>query len=200
VHDKSAEATGNFLNVMLDGKPPELKEGEDMHTWTVPESGVLSFDYISPVKIFKSAHHLREEVFQSFTRELANPALSEATKLLMLRTAATTHYYTSEQVRTLIRLIEYRSRIDAVVMLFKRVVDPQKFVSRVYSLLKEDETKMLRSRLGPGLTRDGVELPDSEWAKDRKATPPAPPAESVAVFLTEEGGSLQPDAYQPELT
>ena len=48
-----------------------------------------------------SAHPAASEfalqVFQSFVRELANPALSEQTKLLMLRTAATTHYYTSEQ-------------------------------------------------------------------------------------------------------
>lgn len=102
----------------------------------------------------------------------------------MLRTAATTHFYTSEQVRVLVKLVEYRSRVDAVVMLFRRVVDPDKFVERVYFLLKEDETKMLRSRLGPGLA---PMLPAAELAKDKSDAPPA------AVFLTEQ----DPFAQQP---
>lgn len=37
-------------------------------------------------------------MFHSFRKELSNPALSEATKLLMLRSAATTHYWSAAQV------------------------------------------------------------------------------------------------------
>ena len=63
------------------------------------------------------------QVFLSFRKELSNPALSEATKLLMLRTAATTHYWSSAQVRELVALISFPRRVDAVVMLFRRTVD-----------------------------------------------------------------------------
>ena len=84
-------------------------------------------------------------------------------------------------LRLLVKLIEYKSKVDAVVMLFRRVVDPDNFVECVYFLHKESETKALRSRLGPGLA---PMLPKSELAKDPPE--PAPAEEAVAVFLTEE--------------
>jgi len=169
--DKMDEASNipNFLNVCLNSKAVEFGEGGDMKTWPIPETGVLTFDYVCGKKVPKEARPLRDEVFQSFMRELSNPALSESTKLLMLRTAATTHFYTAEQVRNLVRLIEYKHRVDAVIMLFRRMVDPTNFAARVYDLLKPSEATMLLTRLGPALT---PMLPEAD--------------QTATVFLTEE--------------
>lgn len=68
-HAKSAGGDGasNFLNMQLEGKPVDLGEHE-VQSWPVPEAGVLGFDYICNKGPPKEARHLREEVFQSFTR------------------------------------------------------------------------------------------------------------------------------------
>ncbi len=50
------------------------------------------------------------QVFASFVREMSNQGLSESTKLLMLRTAATTHYYKASQARVLVELISFQVR------------------------------------------------------------------------------------------
>ena len=100
----------------------------------------------------KTARAQRGEVFQSFRREVANPALSETHRLLMLRTAATTHFWSAAQVRQLVSLIAYQQRVDAAVMLFKRTVDQQNFAEQVYRLLKPSERGGLRGRLGEALT------------------------------------------------
>ena len=73
----------------------------------------------------------RDEVFQSFRKELSNPALSEETKLLMLRCSATTHYWSADQVRQLVMCITYQRRVDAAVMLFRRTVDLDNYYAKV---------------------------------------------------------------------
>jgi hypothetical protein len=60
---------------------------------------------VATKRVPKEAKAQREEVFQSFRKELANPALSEETKLLMLRASATTHYWNATQARQLITLL-----------------------------------------------------------------------------------------------
>ena len=84
----------------------------------------------------------------------------------------------------LVKLVEYRSRVDAVVMLYRRVVDRENFVKKVYHLLKADETKLLRSRLRPGLK---VDFPEADYpglaadfAKDDAENP-------AVLFMTELG-------------
>ena len=132
-----------------------------------------------------------------FEREISNPALSENHRLLMLRTSAITHYWSAAQVRQLVALITYQRRVDAAIMLFRRTVDPAKFVDVVYNMLKPSERKALRLRLGEGIT---PMLPEAERALDTeeellktrgmvKPKEPAPGAEGEAgvVFLTEEG-------------
>jgi Ran GTPase-activating protein (RanGAP) involved in mRNA processing and transport len=131
--DKQDEASGldNFLNVKCDGIPVVYAEGKDIQDWTPPSTGSLSFDYIATKRIPKEAKPQRDEVFASFRKELSNPALSEETKLLMLRSAATTHYWSAAQVAQLVSLISYPQRVDAVVMLFRRVVDESQFYAEV---------------------------------------------------------------------
>jgi len=131
----------------------------------------------------KDAKAQRDEVFYSFRKELANPALSEDTKLLMIRASATTHFWNCAQVRQLIQLITFRQRVDAVIILFRRIVDLESsFHAVVYSTLKPGECKALRLRLGSPLARI---LPEEAPA----------PEETAVVFLTEQHeGLLDNDA------
>ena len=111
----------------------------------------------------------RDEVFQSFRREVANPALSETHRLLMLRTAATTHFWSAAQVRQLVSLIAYQQRVDAAVMLFKRTVDQQNFAEQVYRLLKPSERETLILRYQAELSfREIGEICGIEEATARK--------------------------------
>jgi Ran GTPase-activating protein (RanGAP) involved in mRNA processing and transport len=157
--DRADEASGidNFINVKLDGTAVDLPldpEGKpDIQKWTPPATGVLLFDYVATKRVPKEAKPQRDEVFQSFRKELANPALSEDTKLLMLRSAATTHYWSAAQVVQLVKLITYQRRVDAVVMLFKRIVDIEQFYSEVWSELRPSERSAVRIRLGILLAR-----------------------------------------------
>ena len=127
--DKQDEASGldNFINMKLDGKavqvPLDDNGDPDIHSWNPPATGVLRFDYVSQKKAPREAKPQRDEVFQSFKKELSNPALSEDTKLLMLRSAATTHFWSANQTLQLVKQITFQRRVDAVVMLFKRIVD-----------------------------------------------------------------------------
>lgn len=197
--DRMDEASGidNFLNVTHNGKIVPFTEEEDIQAWKLPASGMCTFDYVSGKKVPKDARAQREEVFQSLKREISNPALSENHRLLMLRTSAITHYWSAAQVRQLVALITYQRRVDAAIMLFRRTVDPAKFVDVVYNMLKPSERKALRLRLGEGIT---PMLPEAERALDTeeellktrgmvKPKEPAPGAEGEAgvVFLTEEG-------------
>ena len=122
-----ASQMDNFLNVTVDGQPPGQLPGAaeefDIQAWKPPPAGTLRFDYVSTKRIPREAKAQREEVYESFRKELANPALSEETKLLMLRSAATTHYWSANQARRLTSLITFERRVDAVVMLFRRIVD-----------------------------------------------------------------------------
>ena len=60
--------------------------------------------------------------------------LREETKLLMLRSSATTHYWSAAQVRQLVVLITFKRRVDAVVMLFRRIVDLDQFYKEVQGM------------------------------------------------------------------
>ena len=108
------------INLRLDGVELLFPEGEDIQQWKPPPTGVLRFDYVATKRVPPSVKPQRAEVFSSFKKELSNPALSEETKLLMLRSAATTHYWTAAQVREMVVLITFQKRVDAVVMLFRR--------------------------------------------------------------------------------
>jgi len=176
--DLMDEATGddNFMNVRYNGKGID----GDIQEWPVAETGVLNFDYVSCKRVPKDARAQRDEVFYSFRKELANPALSEETKLLMLRSSATTHFWNCAQVRQLLQLITFRQRVDAVVMLFRRIVDlDSSFYAAIYTALKPGECAALRSRLGAPVLRL---LPQEE------EEPPADEGDTAVVFLTETDG------------
>ena len=208
--DRMDEASGidNFLNVTHNGKIVPFTEEEDIQAWTLPPHGMACFDYVSGKRVPKDARAQRDEVFQSLKRELANPALSEDHRLLMLRTSAITHYWNAAQVKQLVQLITYQRRVDAAVMLFRRTVDPPNYVDVVYGLLKPAERKSLRLRLGEAIL---PLLPESERALDTEEErlrtrgmlpqPPAPPpaadGEAAVVFLTEDGGEAQASGDAP---
>jgi len=193
--DLKDEASGmdNFINIKFDGVAVKFEEGSDIQSWKPPESGTLAFDYVATKRVPGAAKKQREEAFQSFRKELANPALSEDTKLLMLRASATTHYWDAAQVRQLVVLITYKRRVDAVVMLYRRIVNHDSFYEEVFKVLKPAEQRALRTRLGESLAQLLVEhLPPEEAA--------VPTDETVTVFLTEtegeaqEGGEVNADA------
>jgi hypothetical protein len=68
-----------------------------------------------------------------------------------------------------VQLIPFPRRDEAAVMLFRRVIDPENFGPRVYSLLRDMEAERLRARLGGAFTPPEVD-------EDTKAV----------VFLTEQ--------------
>jgi len=180
--DRMDEASGidNFINILYEGAPLKFAEGEDIQKWKVPASGLLMFDYVATKRVPKEAKAQRDEVFQSFRKELSNPALTEETKLLMLRSSATTHYWSAEQVRQLVVLVTYRKRVDACVMLFRRIVDLDHFYKEVYKTLKPAERTSLRFRLGESLARLLV------IHEPMEPDPAGPPEdETVQVYLTE---------------
>jgi len=196
--DRMDEASGmdNFINVRCDGRElPFEGEGNDIQAWKPPEAGVLSFDYVATKRVPKEAKAQRDEVFQSFRKELANPALSEDTKLLMLRASATTHYWNATQVRQLVTLITYKRRVDAVVMLFRRIVNLDNFYHEIFQVLKPTEQKALKKRLGESLARLLVDHEPPEEAEAAEE----PSGETVTVFLTEEGGEAEGDVAQPAM-
>ena len=183
----------NMLNVRLDGKDiaaardredeesfahdtsDDHHEPLDMKKWDCPPSGILTFDYVSSKPVPRGAVEQSDEVYHSFKRELGNPALFDDAKLLMIRTAATTHYWKAEQARELVSLVPFPRRDEAAVMLFRRVIDEDNFGPRVFSLLRGSEAKGLLKRLGDVFT------PPSDGSCNDKAL----------VFLTEQDdGSL----------
>mmetsp|Transcript_64368 Transcript_64368/g.143820 ORF Transcript_64368/g.143820 Transcript_64368/m.143820 type:complete len:178 (-) Transcript_64368:344-877(-) len=98
----------------------------------------------------------------------------------MLRSSATTHCWDCVQARQLVQLITYRQRVDAVVILFRRIVDPGEFYETVYLVLKPGECAALRSRLGAPLLRLlPPEEPEEQLAED-----------TAVVFLTEQADGL----------
>eukprot|EP00966_Prymnesium_polylepis_P139569 3225096-Prymnesium_polylepis.1 len=98
----------------------------------------------------------------------------------MLRSSATTHFWNCAQVRQLLQLITFRQRVDAVVMLFRRIVDlDSSFYAAIYTALKPGECAALRSRLGAPVLRL---LPQEE------EEPPADEGDTAVVFLTETDG------------
>lgn len=174
--DKMDEASGidNFINLKLDGVEVAFTEGQDIQTWKLPAAGMLRFDYVATKRVPKEAKAQRHEVFLSFRKELSNPALTEETKLLMLRSAATTHYWSAAQVRELIVLITFQRRVDAVVMLFRRTVDLDQFHAEIWTVLKRSEQLCIRQRLGESLAR---------LLKEHEPTPPMDG--TAVVFMTE---------------
>ena len=80
-------------------EPSTITRPVNVRTWAVPSRGILTFDYVSGKGALKNSVGQSEEVYLSFKRELSNPALFDEAKLLMLRTAATTHYWTARQAR-----------------------------------------------------------------------------------------------------
>ena len=76
-------------NLSLDGKLLSNVEGFDVRSWEPPAAGILRFDYVSTRRVPQVAKAQRKEVFESFRKEMSNPALSEETRLMMLRSAAT---------------------------------------------------------------------------------------------------------------
>jgi len=184
--DRMDEASGmdNFINLKVDGAELTFGEGQDIQGWKAPpEAQMITFDYVATKKVPKEAKAQREEVFASFRKELSNPALSEETKLLMLRSAATTHYWSAAQMRQLIVLITFQRRVDAVVMLFRRVVDLDRFYSEVWTLLKRSEQTSVRKRLGESLARL---LKEHEPAHEMDAH--EQPHDTAVVFMTEVDG------------
>lgn len=96
----------------------------------------------------------------------------------MLRSTATTHFWNCNQARQLVQLITYRQRVDAVIILFRRIIDLEmSFFSVLYSALKPCECASLRARLGSSLR--GM-LPEK----------PLEPEEAAVVFLTEQHEGL----------
>ena len=84
------------------------------------------------------------------------------------------------KARQLVQLITYRQRVDAVVILFRRIVDPGEFYETVYLVLKPGECAALRSRLGAPLLRLlPPEEPEEQLAED-----------TAVVFLTEQADGL----------
>ena len=70
--------------------------------------------------------------------------------------------------------------MDAVVILFRRIVDPGEFYETVYLVLKPGECAALRSRLGAPLLRLlPPEEPEEQLAED-----------TAVVFLTEQADGL----------
>ncbi|KAL3911879.1 MAG: hypothetical protein SGPRY_008530 [Prymnesium sp.] len=174
--ESSDESTGedNFMNCRYNSKSIEC----NIQEWPVPETGILQLDYVSSKRVPKEAKAQRDEVFAAFYKELANPALSDETKLLMLRSTATTHFWNCNQARQLVQLITYRQRVDAVIILFRRIIDLEmSFFSVLYSALKPCECASLRARLGSSLR--GM-LPEK----------PLEPEEAAVVFLTEQHEGL----------
>ena len=194
------EASGidNFINLRLNDEQLVFPEGEDLQTWKPPPiseqnpSNILKFDYVATKKVPKEAKPQRDEVFMSFRKELSNPALSEETKLLMLRSAATTHYWSAQQVRQLVCLIEYPKRVDAVVMLFRRTVDLDQFYNEIWCLLKRFEQQGVRRRLGESLSLllhkyEPVPPPEEDEEDDGGAV----------AFMTEIGGGPVQEQEEP---
>jgi len=186
--DRMDEASGidNFRNVVYEGRAVGFPDGEDIQDWPIPERGVLAFDYVSGKKLPGGAHPIREEALTSFLRSFSSPALSEPTKLTMLRTAATTHYYRAAQARRIISHLSFPRRADAAVMLFRRIVDLGRFVDEVYRPLTTVEKRALRERLGEALApllppeeeqaellaSEAAEVAACDEAPKRRAEPP----------------------------
>jgi hypothetical protein len=104
-------------------------------------------------------------------------------------------------VRRMVTLITFKRRVDAVVMLFRRIVDLDHFYREVYCELQPSDTSTLRHRLGESLSRL---LEEYEPASPGSSVAPQSPgfgSENVTVFLTEQPGDdvgEQPLGIVPE--
>lgn len=181
--DRQDEASGidNFLNVALNGKPLELADGQELSDWKAPAQGTLTYDYVSGKRVPRDARAQRDTVFASFHRELASSLMaSDAERLVSLRTACITHFFTCAQAKELLLLFGYTERADAAIILFRRCVDPQHF-GLIWDLLSPAERAALQERL------------------DEALTPYLPEEVAVPIFLTEMEVAAQTEANPLEV-
>jgi Ran GTPase-activating protein (RanGAP) involved in mRNA processing and transport len=171
--DLQDEASGidNFLSVRHNGKHLLFEEdGASIQEWPTPAEGTLTYDYVSGKRVPREARAQRDAVFESFKHDMAHAHSSDFERLVHLRMACITHFFTCEQARQLLLLFTYTQRADASVVLFRRCVDPQHF-ELIWKVLSGAERADLRARL------------------DEALKPYLPEEERVRVFLTEMDAS-----------
>jgi len=161
--DRQDEASGidNFLNVKLNGKEVVFGDGGDIQSWRLPAAGTLTYDYVSGKRVPRDARAQRDAVFASFCSEMESSHSADAERLVALRLACITHFFTCAQARQLLVLFTYTQRADAAIILFRRCVDPQHF-GAIWQLLSAAERNDMHERLGEALE---PYLPEDERVK-----------------------------------
>lgn len=148
---EAVSGAGGLLNVAHGGKPLNLAEGADIRSWPLPAAGTLAYDFVSAKRVPPDTRAEEDERFAPFQRELASSQRSDSERLLALRIACMTHYFSCAQARELLLAFSYMQRADAVVVLFRRCVDLGERGDSIWALLAPAERTALRERLGEAL-------------------------------------------------
>ncbi len=114
--------------------------------WSKLTSGLVTFDFVAPPSEPTDAT-LDRSAFARFLRTIC--LLKDDDRLLKLRIAP--HTYSANQIRSLIKLVEYGERVSATTALFRRCADVENFAPKVYALLSKEERRSLLKRLGEAL-------------------------------------------------
>eukprot|EP00929_Paragymnodinium_shiwhaense_P043445 TRINITY_DN2233_c0_g3_i1.p1 TRINITY_DN2233_c0_g3~~TRINITY_DN2233_c0_g3_i1.p1 ORF type:complete len:1506 (-),score=258.98 TRINITY_DN2233_c0_g3_i1:434-4951(-) len=143
----------NEMHNMLPIPAPTLAE------WSIPESGILMFDYSSSMRPPSNAVMLDDDTFtdlicaleqnESFVRRQDNEQAFAHSQLLALRSTSHLFYVSSMQMRSLLGIWHgEEARGECTVMFFDRVADiHNEKVFRV-RVANQIELTRLRSRLG----------------------------------------------------
>jgi Ca2+-binding EF-hand superfamily protein/Ran GTPase-activating protein (RanGAP) involved in mRNA processing and transport len=125
---------------------------ESIATWTLPETDVLEFDYVTSKRCPKDVAVLSDRLFSNILVAMFDAECNDVSKLQVLRMLSHLFYLTSTQMRELLSFFKDASyRADVFVNFYVRVVDMwNQKIFRV-SFSSEAELTRARNRLGHAL-------------------------------------------------
>ena len=115
----------NFRNETYNGETFKFDP-----SWTVPETGILEFDYVSTTRPPWNAEPLSKDLFFELLHNLSDHTISDTEKLeYVLRPYSNDEYFTTDQLRQIVQKFrEPGARVDAVVMCHRRILDLENFL------------------------------------------------------------------------
>jgi Ran GTPase-activating protein (RanGAP) involved in mRNA processing and transport len=139
----------NWQNARLNGEHIILFETPKTAQWPqqLPRSGTLELDYISTQSILDPSILDRRD-FALILAELGNPRISDYERLNLLRILARATFFTCEQIHEMLKKFVWtHARVEVVVLLFSKCIDPRNMPSLTRSMLPSEQASV-KLRLG----------------------------------------------------
>ncbi|GMH42451.1 hypothetical protein BSKO_10370 [Bryopsis sp. KO-2023] len=147
VRIRERQGASTWQNVKFNGNPFELTSTFE---WTkrLPENGILDVVVVAAESPPTGVEAMNDADFHNILQELSDVGANDIWRLALLQIITGTYFFSSAQAGSLLGSFEWRpERIEAAVMLFGRVIDPQNMSSMMEGF-SEAELRRVYSMLG----------------------------------------------------